>query len=168
MGVGTAERLERSVSIFGGTRWRLTEPSVCRHSSLSRWAGLFRAICGVSIILLLAGAASAMCNASLTLKLDRHDAKRCSTICWSLHDLDHGISVWKAVITIHPFSIPGCCWTQGRNAWTSEKQFTYEYLQVFTASILNNWFEHQVMKKIKFRCKGRRQTQVSNIWTAGT
>lgn len=73
MGVGMAERLERSVSIFGGTRWRLTEPSVYHHSSQGRWAWLFRAIPGMSIILLLAAAAAAsvMCNASLTLKLDR-------------------------------------------------------------------------------------------------
>lgn len=93
MGVGTAERLERSVSIFGGTRWRLTEPSVCHHSSQGRWAGLSRAIPGMSIILLLAAAAtSAMCNASLTLKLDRR------MICLALLDFDHDISVWEAVI----------------------------------------------------------------------
>lgn len=99
MGVGTAERLERSVSIFSGTRWRLTEPSVCRHSSPSRWAGLFRAIRGVSIILLLvAAAASDMRNASLTVKPDRRDA----TICWCLLDLDHDISV--EACNYHPCS----------------------------------------------------------------
>lgn len=81
MGVGMAERLERSVSIFGGTRWRLTEPSVYHHSSQGRWAWLFRAIPGMSIILLLAAAAaSVMCNASLTLKLDRR------MICLALLD----------------------------------------------------------------------------------
>lgn len=81
MGVGMAERLERSVSIFGGTRWRLTELSVYHHSSQGRWAWLFRAIPGMSIILLLAAAAaSVMCNASLTLKLDRR------MICLALLD----------------------------------------------------------------------------------
>lgn len=72
MGVGTTERLGRNASIFGGTCWRLTEPSVCHHSSQGRWAGLFKAIPGMSIILLrAAGAASVICNGGLTLKLDR-------------------------------------------------------------------------------------------------
>lgn len=120
MGVGMAERLERSVSIFGGTRWRLTELSVYHHSSQGRWAWLFRAIPGMSIILLLAAAAaSVMCNASLTLKLDRR------MICLALLDnLFESAWFWSWYQCVGGCNYVGikCLFLSNSCAWTSEKQ----------------------------------------------
>lgn len=70
MGVGTTERLKRTVLILGGMSWWLKGLSICHSSSSSRWEGLFRMMEFILSIILLSATGWSPCSSCLTTRLD--------------------------------------------------------------------------------------------------